>query len=40
MVIKMLERRMHQHSENFSNEIENVRKYQTKVITELKNTLE
>lgn len=49
-VIKMLTelgRRMHKHSENFNEEIKNIRKYQTKVIelkkhtiTELKNTLE
>ena len=43
MVIKMLikyGRRIDEHSKNFSKEIENIRKYQTEVITEMKNTLE
>ena len=31
---------MDEHSENFNKEIENIRKYQTEVISELKNTLE
>ena len=35
-----LGRRMGQHSENFNKEIQNVRKYQTEVINEVKNTLE
>ena len=41
--IKMLtelRRRMDEHSENFNKEIENIRKYQTEVITKLKNALE
>ena len=43
MVIKMLikyGRRMDEQSKNFSKEIENIRKYQTEVITEMKNALE
>lgn len=43
MVIKMLPkfgRRMDEHSMNINREIENIGKYQTKVITEPKNTLE
>ena len=43
MVIKMLikyGRRIDEQSKNFSKEIENIRKYQTDVITEMKNTLE
>ena len=43
MVIKMLikyGRRIDEQSKNFSKEIENIRKYQTEVITEMKNTLE
>ena len=39
MVIKMLtdlERGMDEHSENFKKEIENIRRYQTEVITKLK----
>ena len=35
-----LRRRMDEHSENFNEEIENIKKYQTEVITQLKNTLE
>lgn len=35
-----LGRRMNEYSEKFNKEIENIRKYKTKVITELKNTLE
>ena len=43
MIIKLLinfGRRMVEQSENFNREIENKRKYQREVITELKNTLE
>ena len=43
MVIKMLSRLRRgkdEHSENFNKEREYIRKYQTEVITELKNTLE
>lgn len=43
MIIKLLikfGRRMVEQSENFNREIENRRKYQREVITELKNTLE
>ena len=43
MVIKMLikyGRRIDEQSKNFSKEIENIRKYQIEVITEMKNTLE
>ena len=39
-VLTELRRRMDEHSENFNKEIKNIRKYQTRVITELKNTLE
>ena len=42
MIIKMLTnfgRQMVEHSENFNKEMENKRKYQTEVITELENTL-
>ena len=31
-------RRMDEHSDNFNKERENIRKYQTEVITELKNS--
>ena len=43
MVIKTLidlSRRVGEHSENFNKEVENIRQYQTEIITELKNTLE
>ena len=43
MVIKMftqLGRKVYENSENFQKMIENVRKFQTEVITELKSTLE
>ena len=43
MVIKMLtelRRRMNEHNENFNKETENIRKNQTEIINELKNTLE
>lgn len=43
MVIKTLtdlSRRLGEHSENFSKEVENIRQYQKEMITELKNTLE
>lgn len=43
MVIKTLtdlRRRVDDHSENFNKKVENIRQYQTEVITELKNTLE
>ena len=33
-------RRMDEYSENFNKEMENTRKYQTEVTTELKNTVE
>ena len=36
MVIKILRRRRNEHSENFKREVENIIKYQTEVITELK----
>lgn len=42
MIITMLTnfgRQMVEHSENFNEEMENMRKYQTEVITELENTL-
>lgn len=42
MIIKMLaelRRRMDEYCENFNKAKENIRKYQTEVITELKNTL-
>lgn len=35
-----LGKRINELSENFNKEIENIRKYQTEVITEMKNTLE
>ena len=35
-----LRRRVDDHSENFNKKVENIRQYQTEVITELKNTLE
>lgn len=43
MIIKMptkLGRIMNEHSKNFNKAIENIRKYQTEVITELKTILE
>ena len=43
LVIKMLTelgRRMDEHNENFNKETENIRKYQTEIIIELKNTLQ
>ena len=43
LVIKTLtdlRRRVDEHSENFNKKVENIRQYQTEIITELKNTLE
>ena len=43
MVIRMLtdlRRRIDEHSENLNKEAENTRKYQTEIITELRNTRE
>ena len=43
IAIKMLtklKRRIGKHSENVNKDVENIRKYQSKAITELKNTLE
>ena len=43
LVIKTLtdlRRRVDEHSENFNTKVENIRQYQTEIITELKNTLE
>lgn len=43
MVIKTLidlSIRVGEHRENFNKEVENIRQYQTEIITELKNTLE
>lgn len=39
-MLTKLKRRVGKHSENVNKDVENIRKYQSRAITELKNTLE